>query len=91
MSKSIATAQRSKAYKALLAAGLNDVTTDRQAANGSLAFTGKFKAGRKTIRPSFVVTANGAVISNEFVARTVDTYSEGFQAVAELLNKRLAA
>lgn len=91
MSKSIASAQRSKSYKSLISLGLKDVTTARQAANGSIALTGKFKAGRKTIRPTYVVTANGAVLSNEFVARNVDTYSEGFQAVAELLSKRLAA
>lgn len=91
MSRALSSVTRSKAYQNLLAAGLQDVTTERQAANGSIAFSGKFKAGRKTIRPSYVVTANGAVISNEFVARTVSSYREGLQAVAEILEKRLAA
>ena len=86
---SLSSVTRTKAYQALINAGLVDVTTERQAANGSLAFTGKFKAGRRTIRPSYVVTANGAVISNEFVARTVSNYRQGLEAVAEILDKRL--
>ena len=90
-SKQVAAATRSKQFQNLIDAGLQLVSTERQLANGSLAFTGKFKAGRKTIRPSYVVTASGAVISNEFVARDVDTYREGLVAVAELLSKRLGA
>lgn len=90
-SKALAAATRTKQYANLLSLGLQDVTTERQAANGSIAFTGKFRAGRRTIRPSYVVTANGAVISNEFVARKVSNYRQGFQAVAEILKKRLGA
>lgn len=88
---SLSSVTRLKAYQKLLEAGLVDVTTERQAANGSIAFSGKFRRGRKTIRPSFVVTANGAVISNEFVARRVPNYRMGLEAVAEILEKRLTA
>ncbi len=97
VSKSIASAQKTKQFQNLLAAGLQFTSTDRQLANGTLAFTGKFKAGRKTVRPSYVVTANGAVISNEYVARRVSgptqvaTYREGLEAVAEILSKRISA
>jgi hypothetical protein len=95
--KSVAAATKTKQYQALIAAGLTDVTTDRQLENGSLAFTGKFKVGRSTVRPRYVVTASGAVISNEFVARRVfgttqgQTYREGLEAVAEILEKRISA
>jgi len=89
--KSIASVQKTKQFQNLIAAGLQLVSTDRQLANGSLAFTGKFKAGRKTVRPSYVVTANGAVISNEYVARQVSSYREGLEAVAEILSKRIGA
>ena len=91
VSKSVASAQKTKQFQNLIAAGLQFVSTDRQLANGSLAFTGKFKAGRKTVRPSYVVTANGAVISNEYVARQVGSYRSGLEAVAEILSKRIGA
>jgi hypothetical protein len=97
IAKSVAAVQRTKQFQTLINAGLKLVSTERQLANGSLAFTGKLKSGRKTIRPSYVVTANGAVISNEFVARRVSgptqvaTYREGLNAVAEILSKRVAA
>jgi len=91
VSKSVASAQKTKQFQNLIAAGLQFVSTDRQLANGSLAFTGKFKAGRKTVRPSYVVTANGAVLSNEFKARQVGNYREGLAAVAEILSKRIGA
>lgn len=87
----VAAAQRSKAFQNLLASGLQFVSTDRQLQNGTLAFTGKIKAGRKTVRPSYAITANGAVISNEFVARRVSSYREGLAAVAEILSKRTGA
>jgi hypothetical protein len=95
--KTIAAVQRSKPFQNLLAAGLQLVSTDRQLQNGTLAFSGKLKVGRKTIRPSYSVTAAGAVISNEFVARRVtaekatDQYRQGLTAVSEILGKRLAA
>lgn len=95
--KTLATVQRTKQYKSLIDAGLQLVSTERQLSNGTLAFAGKIKAGRSTIRPKFVVTASGAVISNKFVARRVDaetpvaTYRQGLEAVADLLGKRLAA
>ena len=97
--KTIAAAQRTKQYSNLIAAGLSLVSTDRQLANGTLAFAGKIKSGRKTIRPSYKITGNGAVLSNEFVARRIDGdlvgsvggYRQGLSAVSEILNKRLAS
>lgn len=97
IARTIASVQRSKQFKSLLDAGLKLVSTERQLANGTLAFSGKIKAGKKTIRPMYAVTATGAVISNEFVARRVEsdslntTYKQGLQAVSEILSKRLAA
>ena len=90
---------RTKQFKQLIEAGLQLASTDRQLANGTIKLTGKFKSGRKTIRPVFAVTAAGAVISNEFVARrvdpnlvgSVDAYRQGFSAVSEILQKRLTA
>lgn len=98
ISKTIAAVMRTKQYNALIGAGLQLVSTDRQLANGTLAFTGKVKAGRKTIRPSYKITGKGAVLSNEFVARrvdddlvgSVDGYRQGLTAVQELLNKRVS-
>lgn len=94
--KTLAAVQRTKQFKSLIDAGLKLVSTERQLSNGTLAFSGKIKAGRKTLRPTYAVTANGAVISNEFVARRVDaetpvaTYRQGLEAVAEILSKRVA-
>ena len=96
IARTLAAVQRSKQYNALINAGLQLVSTERQLQNGTLAFTGKIKAGRKTIRPSYKITANGAVLSNEFVARRVDEdivgstdgYRQGLAAVAEILQKR---
>lgn len=96
IAKTLASVQRSKQFQNLLNSGLKLVSTDRQLQNGTLAFTGKLKAGRKTIRPTYAVTATGAVISNEFVARRVtaakqtDVYRQGLTAVSEILGKRLA-
>jgi hypothetical protein len=91
--RAITAATRTKQYQSLINAGLKLVSTDRQLANGTLAFTGKVKAGKKTVRPSYVVTASGAVISNEFVARRVTpgNYREGLTAVNEILTKRISA
>lgn len=91
MSKSLASVQKSKQFQNLIASGLKFVSTERQLANGTLAFTGKFGRGRNAFKPSYVITANGAVISNEFVARRVAGYKQGLTAVAEILEKRLAA
>ena len=94
--KTLAAVQRTKQYKSLIDAGLKLVSTERQLQNGTLSFTGKIKAGRKTIRPLYSVTANGAVISNEFVARRVEAdttmaqYRQGLEAVSEILSKRVA-
>ena len=97
--KTLAAVQRSKQFQNLLDSGLKLVSTARQLQNGTLAFTGKLKAGRKTVRPTYAVTANGAVISNEFVARRISAdiagstagYREGLSAVSQILEKRLAA
>lgn len=94
--RTLASVQKTKQFQNLIASGLQLVSTERQLANGTLAFTGKIKAGRKTIRPSYVVTANGAVISNEFTARRVSAatptaqYRQGLEAVAEIFGKRTA-
>jgi hypothetical protein len=90
MSKSLNSVMKTKQFQNLLNSGLKLVSTDRQLENGSLAFTGKIRAGRGTIIPRYVVTANGAVISNEFVARRVSSYRDGLRAVSELLSKRVA-
>ncbi len=97
--KTINSVLRTKQFNALTGAGLKLVSTERQLANGTLAFAGKFKVGRKAVRPTYAVTAQGAVLSNEFVARRVDQdiagsidgYRQGLSAVAEILNKRLSA
>ena len=96
ITRTLAAVQRTKEYQSLIDAGLQMVSTDRQLQNGTLAFTGKVQKGRKTLRPSYKVTANGAVISNEFVARRVTgtgvaAYRQGLEAVQEILEKRLAA
>lgn len=94
--KSLAAAKRTKQYQQLLDMGLQLVSTERQLSNGTLAFTGKFKVGRQIVQPQVAVTATGAVISNEFVARRVQaetavgTYRQGLSAVAEIVSKRLA-
>ncbi len=95
IARTLAATQRSKQYQSLIDAGLKMVSTDRQLQNGTLAFSGKIKIGRKTIRPSYKITATGAVLSNEFVARRVDgdgtsLYKNGISAVQEILAKRLA-
>lgn len=94
IAKTIATVQRTKQFQQLLELGLELVSTDRQLANGTLTFSGKIKAGKRTLRPTYSVTASGAVISNEFVARRVEaetpvaTYRQGLTAVQELFSKR---
>lgn len=89
--RAITAALRTKQFKNLESLGLKLVSTERQLQNGTISLSGKFKVGRRTIQPSYQVTANGAVISNEFVARRVNDYREGLTAVAEILQKRLTA
>jgi hypothetical protein len=92
MSKTIAKALQSKEAQTLLTAGLKVVSTDRQLANGTIALAGKVK--RQPI--SYKITAAGAVLSNEYVARTVfgatqaAVYKAGLKAAGELLAKRVA-
>lgn len=97
MNSTLRAATKSKQFAALLDSGLEMVSTDRQIKNGSIQLTGKFKVGKSTIQPKYVVTANGAIISNEFTARRTDPtgkvsmYRDAFRQVQELLMKRLDA
>jgi hypothetical protein len=92
MSKTIIKALQSAEAQTLLNAGLKVVSTDRQLANGTIALAGKVR--KQPI--SYKITANGAVLSNEFVARTVNAasalvqYRRGLAAAGELLAKRTA-
>lgn len=94
--KAISQIKRSKQFAQLQDMNLQLVSTDKQLENGTLSFAGKVKKGRKTLKPTFQITVNGAVISNKFTARRVDgetysaVYKAGLTAVADLLQKRLA-
>lgn len=90
MDKTLTAATKTKQFKSLMEAGLKLVSTERQLTNGTIALSGKIGRGRKAVKVNYAVTANGAVLSNEFVARRVDNYREGFQAVQELLSKRIS-
>jgi hypothetical protein len=95
-SRVLAAVKRTKQFQSLIDAGLQLVSTERQLQNGTLAFTGKIKKGRKTFKPSYKVTVNGAVLSNEFVARRVTEtgisgYRQGLEAIREIFEKRLTA
>jgi len=82
---SIKNALRSKGLQTLMEKHkLRLVSTRRQLENGTIALVGKIK--RQPV--SYKITATGAVLSNEFVARQVESYREGIQAVAELAEKR---
>lgn len=85
MSVQLKNALKSKSLQTLLESRrLKVVSTARQIANGSIALAGKIR--KQSI--SMKITANGAVLSNEFVARRVESYQAGIKAVAELLDKR---
>ncbi len=82
---SIKSALKSKALNTLLETRkLKLVSTERQLANGTIALAGKIKKTPVSLK----ITANGAVLSNEFVVRTVPDYRAGIAAVSELLTKR---
>jgi hypothetical protein len=90
MNKTITKAIESAEAQALLASGLKLVSTARQLQNGTIALVG-------TVRKqpvSYKITANGAVLSNEFVARMVkgayplQQYRAGLRAAGQLLAKR---
>lgn len=90
---SIKTVLKSKALQELMTARkLRLVSTETQLANGTIALVGKIK--KQPV--SYKITATGAVLSNEFVARRVDgttpaaLYKNGIAAVAELAAKRAA-
>lgn len=84
---SIKTTLKSAAFAALVSERkLKLVSTETQLANGTIALVGKIK--KQPV--SYKITANGAVLSNEFVARRVAGYKQGIQAVAELAAKRAA-
>jgi hypothetical protein len=97
IARTLSSIRRTRQFKALVNSGLTLVSTNRQLENGTLAFRGSYKNGKQVVMPSYAVTANGAVISNEFVARRVqgeklsDVYKNGLNAVSELLSKRLSA
>lgn len=90
MNKQINAATRTKQFQSLLSSGLKLTSTERQLDNGTIALAGTFGRGRKATRVSYAITANGAVLSNEFVARRVANYKEGLSAVQELLTKRIS-
>jgi hypothetical protein len=76
---------RSKGFQTLLADHkLKLVSTERQLENGTIALAGKIR--KQAV--SYKITAAGAVLSNEFVARRVEDYREGIQAVTELADRR---
>lgn len=84
---SIKSVLKSKALQDLIAARkLKLVSTETQLANGTIALTGKIK--KQAV--SYKITASGAVLSNEYVARRVSDYKAGIAAVAELAAKRAA-
>ena len=93
MSKILTKALQSPEAKALLAAGLKVVSTDRQIANGTIALAGKVR--KQPV--SYKITLNGAVMSNDFVARRVvgstdyQVYKAGLAAAGDLFAKRKAA
>lgn len=88
MNKQLSAATKTKQYQQLIQSGLKMVSTERQLENGTIALTGKVGRGRKAAKVNYAITANGAVLSNEFVARRVTNYREGLTAVQELLSKR---
>ena len=84
---SIKSTLKSVAFATLIAdRKLKLVSTETQLANGTIALIGKIK--KQPV--SYKITANGAVLSNEFVARRVAGYKQGIEAVAELAAKRAA-
>jgi hypothetical protein len=97
IAKTLASVQRTKQFKNLIASNLVLASTDRQLSNGTLVFTGKIGRGRKAVHTKYAITANGAVISNEFTVRRVvsetaiETYRQGLAAISELFERRLAA
>lgn len=91
-SKTISKAIESLEAQVLMARGLNLVSTARQIENGTIALSGKIRNTMVSLK----ITATGAVLSNEYVARTVfeatplKQYKAGFRAADELLAKRFA-
>jgi hypothetical protein len=90
MNRTLSSATKTKQFQSLLASGLKVVSTERQLENGTIALAGKIGRGRNAQSVKYAVTANGAVLSNEFVARRVENYRQGFEAVQELLAKRIS-
>lgn len=74
----------------LISAGLRFTSSTRQLLNGTLRFEGKLG----TRKVQYCITANGAVISNNFTARRVkgrtaaEKYRAGLRSAVQLLNKR---
>jgi hypothetical protein len=95
--KTIAAVKRTKQFKALIDANFSLASSDRQLRNGTLVFQAKIGKGKRAKLAEYSITGQGAVISNKFVARRIDSdtpinlYREGLNAIADLVNKRLAA
>ena len=88
--KVLAAVQRSKQFKALIESGLKLSSTDRQLANGTLAFTGKVKVGRKTIRQSHCHPgANCQDHSNCETGAERNRYGHGYSCASPLRNRKV--
>lgn len=98
MSKIISEIKKMTEFKALTNANLVLTSTDRQLRNGTLVFQAKLGKGKgKNAKVAeYSVTGQGAVISNKFVARRINSdkqinlYRQGLNAIADLVNKRLS-
>lgn len=76
----------------LLARGLRFVSSARQLTNGTISLYGR--VGKERVK--YKITANGAVMSNDFVARRakgddiVAQYRDGLKQAGELFAKRFS-
>jgi hypothetical protein len=88
--KNVLAALQTKEAQELLNRGLKFTSSGRQVKNGTIVLRGRIK--RQPV--SYKITASGAVLSNEYVARQVfastpkTLYKRGLAAAAELLEKR---
>jgi hypothetical protein len=91
MNKTIVRAIESAESQSLVSQGLKLVSTQRQLQNGTIALSGTVQ-GQEV---SYKITANGIVLSNDYVARKVkgsyplQQYRAGLRAAGELLAKRI--
>lgn len=88
--KNLLAALQTKEAQELLNRGLKFSSSGRQVKNGTIVLRGRIKKKPVSIK----ITANGAVLSNEFVARQVfaqtpkTLYRRGLLAANELVSKR---